>query len=285
MRSVHVGTTISLSADRPVPALLRLRPSDVPAIDDRLVVHGPDGACETTLLVDDMVHVQSVDRVLLPAGTTTIDYAATVGFEDRTDPVAPGARAPRLDQLTPQEWWWLQPTRYCRPDLLGPEARARFGAGIDDANPATWKHAQAICDTVNDSMTFQYGSSSVLTTAFQAWDTKIGVCRDFNHIAVSFCRALNIPTRYVFGYIPDIDVPINPTPQDFCAWFEVLLDGAWWTMDARVNERRKGRIVVARGRDAADIPIISNFGLVTVSGFEVRAGEARPSDVDIRLAS
>lgn len=274
MRSVHVGTTISLISNVTAPAMLRLRPSDAPIEHESLVVHGPHGECEATTLVDDLVHTQLVDRVLLPAGTSTITYDATVLFEDRTDPVAPGARAPRLDALEPREWWWLQPTRYCPSDLFAAEAWARFGVGIDDRNPATWEHVQTICDTVNASMAFQYGSSTSFTTAFHAWESKIGVCRDFNHIAVSFCRALNVPARYVFGYIPDIDVPVNPAPQDFCAWFEVLLDGEWWTMDARVNERRKGRVVIARGRDAADIPMISNFGLITLAGFEVRAREA-----------
>lgn len=273
MRAVNVGTTISLTTNADAPAMLRVRPSDAPIEDESLTVTGPDGLCEPVTLVDDLVHTQLVDRVLLPAGTSTITYDAVVLFEDRADPAAPGARAPRLDELTPREWWWLQPTRYCRPDLLGPEAWARFGAGLGDNTPATWEHVQTICDAVSESMKFRYGSSTTFTTAAQAWEAKVGVCRDFNHIAVSFCRALNIPARYVFGYIPDVDVPRNPAPQDFCAWFEVLLDGEWWTMDARVNERRKGRIVVARGRDAADIPMISNFGLITIDSFEVRADE------------
>ena len=149
MRSVTVGTTISLTSTQPAPAMLRLRPSDAPIEHERLIVRGPFGDCEIETLIDDLVHTQLVDRVLLPAGSTSITYDDAVLTEDRTDPIVPGARAPRLDSLTPRGWWWLQPTRYCRPDLLGPEAWSRFGAGVDDQTPATWDHVQAICDAVS----------------------------------------------------------------------------------------------------------------------------------------
>ena len=122
-------------------------------------------------------------------------------------------------------------------------------------------------------MTFAYGSSTPLTSATDAWAQRRGVCRDFNHIAASFCRALNIPTRYVFGYLPDVDVAASDVPMDFCAWIEVCLDDEWWTFDARVNEPRIGRIVVGRGRDAADVPLISTLGATSLSDFVVKASE------------
>lgn len=228
---------------------------------------------ETALLTDDVVAHQLVDRCLLPAGPVSVSYSAILDVDSTPDEVSVYARAPHLSQLSPSDWLWLQPSRYCRPDEIGPEAWNLFGADIDVNTPATWAHVQAICDHVNTSMAFQYGTSHPFTTATDAWNARRGVCRDFNHVAVSFCRALNIPTRYVFGYLPDIDVEPNHSAMDFCAWFEAFLDGQWWTFDARVNERRIGRVVIARGRDAMDVPMISTLGPVALTFFAVLAEE------------
>ena len=110
-------------------------------------------------------------------------------------------------------------------------------------------------------------------TAFEAYEEKTGVCRDFAHLALTLCRCMNIPARYVNGYLPDIQVPVTG-PMDFCAWIEVFLDGRWWTFDPRNNARRIGRIVIARGRDAADVPLINSFGSHTLEAFKVWADKA-----------
>ena len=119
---------------------------------------------------------------------------------------------------------------------------------------------QAICDHVHQHVTFQYGSTTATSTAADVNVTRLGVCRDFAHLAISFCRALNIPARYTFGYLPDMDVPPDPAPMDFAAWMEVWLGDRWWTFDPRNNDRRKGRVVIARGRDAADVAVATTFG-------------------------
>jgi transglutaminase-like putative cysteine protease len=123
-----------------------------------------------------------------------------------------------------------------------------------------WARVQAICDWVHSNIRFQYGSSNSLTTAADVCAQGIGVCRDFAHLAVTFCRALHIPARYVFGYLPDIGVPPPDDPMDFCAWIEVYLAGRWWTFDPRNNEPRVGRVLIGRGRDALDVAMVTTFG-------------------------
>jgi transglutaminase-like putative cysteine protease len=130
---------------------------------------------------------------------------------------------------------------------------------------------QAIVQYVHDTIEWVAGASNPWTTAADAYRARQGVCRDFAHIAISFCRALNIPARYVFGYIPEIDVPQPVEPMDFAAWFEVYLDGRWYTFDARNNRHRVGRVVVGRGRDAVDVALITSFGALTLTAFDVRA--------------
>jgi transglutaminase-like putative cysteine protease len=132
---------------------------------------------------------------------------------------------------------------------------------------------QAIVDFVHSSLEFTPGASNPWTTAADAYRAGQGVCRDFAHLAITFCRALNIPARYVFGYIPDIGNPpeLPPETVDFAAWFEVYMDGAWHTFDARNNRPRTGRVIVGRGRDAVDVALITSFGPLELTGFEVRA--------------
>jgi transglutaminase-like putative cysteine protease len=157
------------------------------------------------------------------------------------------------------------PSRFCLPDELGHEAWQRFGP----MEPG-WGRVQAIVDYVHNHLEFSLGSSNPWTTAVDANRARQGVCRDFAHLAISFCRAMNIPARYVFGYIPDIGVP-EEGAMDFAAWFEAYLDGRWHTFDARNNIPRIGRVVVGRGRDAVDVALITSFGPLTLTDFEVRA--------------
>ena len=280
MRLLSVGTTFTLDVPVDTVGFLRLRPSDhTPSSEQFTASHGG-----TTIPIDSLHDVgahsgsrigvgQRVERVLLPAGCTTVEYSSAVAVDDHVDAMPANAVAPQATALTASQWWWLQPSRYCRPDELGPEAWSAFGSNITNGHPATGQTVRHICHYVNEQMTFAYGSTTTETGAGEAWRQRVGVCRDFNHIAVSFCRALNIPARYVFGYLPDVDVVRNNAPMDFCAWFEVLLDGRWWAFDARVNEPRIGRIPIARGRDAADVPLVSTLGVVTLGNFVVHASE------------
>jgi transglutaminase-like putative cysteine protease len=166
------------------------------------------------------------------------------------------------------------PSRFCLPDELGHEAWQRFG----ELAPG-WGRVQAIVDYVHTHLDFVPGASNPWTTAADAHRAGQGVCRDFAHLAITFCRALNIPARYVFGYLPDIDIELAepPEPMDFAAWFEAYLDGRWHTFDARNNTPRIGRVVVGRGRDAIDVALITSFGPLTLTGFEVRAEPLQPA--------
>jgi transglutaminase-like putative cysteine protease len=140
---------------------------------------------------------------------------------------------------------------------------------------------QAIVDYVHESLVFVPGASNPWTSAADAYRARQGVCRDFAHLAITFCRALNIPARYVFGYIPNIGVPALTEPMDFAAWFEAYLGGRWYTFDARNNRPRSGRVVVGRGRDAVDVALITSFGPLTLTAFEVRA-ETEPDPMPAR---
>ena len=153
-------------------------------------------------------------------------------------------------------------------DVLGDEAWSRFGALAPG-----YGRVRAICDHVHSHLTFQYGSTTALSSAADVNLARRGVCRDFTHLAISFCRALNIPARYVFGYLPDMDVPPDPAPMDFAAWMEVWLGDRWWTFDPRNNIRRKGRIVIGRGRDASDVAMATTFGGPLLDSMVVQAEE------------
>ncbi|MCU1463996.1 MAG: transglutaminase domain protein [Acidimicrobiales bacterium] len=207
-------------------------------------------------------------RVTLSAGTSTLRYDALVDVPEFADPEDLDAR-----ELTPAEvpddaLVFTLPSRFCPSDAMGWQAAELFGA-IDPG----WGRVQAICDWVHGTVTFGYGSSSPTTTAADVLEAGKGVCRDFAHLAVTFCRALNIPTRYVFGYLPDVGVEPLDEPMDFCAWIEVLLGDTWWTFDPRNNQRRIGRVLVGRGRDALDVAMITTFGAADLHSMVVWADE------------
>jgi transglutaminase-like putative cysteine protease len=166
------------------------------------------------------------------------------------------------------------PTRFVESDLLMDAAWQLFGA-----TPPTWARVQAICDWVHQNLTFQMGTSKPTTTAANVYETRIGVCRDFALLSVAFCRALNIPARYGFGYLPDMDVVPPDAPMDFHSWFEAYVGDRWYTFDARHNEPRVGRIFIGRGRDAVDVALSTSYGAtrlnrMTVWSDEVTADQA-----------
>jgi len=206
------------------------------------------------------------ERFVIAAGSSRIGYEAQLALTRPTDVVEPQAQETPVVALPDAVMNFVMPSRFCLPDELGHEAWQRFG----DLAPG-WSRVQAIVDFVHDHLEWVAGSSNPWTTAADAFRARQGVCRDFAHLAITFCRALNIPARYVFGYIPLIDAPPPAEPMDFAAWFEAYLDGRWHTFDARNNTPRVGRVVVGRGRDAVDVALITSFGPVTLTGFGVRA--------------
>jgi transglutaminase-like putative cysteine protease len=164
--------------------------------------------------------------------------------------------------------WFLLGSRYCETDRLSETAWSLF-----EKTPTGWGRVQAICDYVHQHISFGYEHARASRTAHEAFTERRGVCRDYAHLAVAFCRCMNIPARYCTGYLTDIGVPPPHAPTDFAAWFEAYLGGAWYTFDPRNNSRRIGRGLIARGRDAADVAISTTFDPNTLAHFEVHADQ------------
>jgi transglutaminase-like putative cysteine protease len=206
------------------------------------------------------------ERFDLATGGSHVAYEAQLILKRPADLIDPDAPETPVASLPDEVLSFIMPSRFCLPDELGHEAWQRFG-GLAPG----WGRVQAIVDYVHGHLEFVPGASNPWTTAADAYRAGQGVCRDFAHLAITFCRALNIPARYVFGYIPDIGGPPQVEPMDFAAWFEAYLGGRWHTFDARNNRPRIGRVVVGRGRDAIDVALITSFGPLTLTDFEVRA--------------
>jgi transglutaminase-like putative cysteine protease len=207
-------------------------------------------------------------RWTAPAGKMQISYDAIVEVPAVPEPTYPELPGTTVDRLPDDVLVYTLPSRHCQSDLAIGDAWRLFGDVPDGAT-----RVQAICDWAHQNVEYGYGNSISTTSGYEAYQARRGVCRDFAHIAVMFCRAMNIPARYACGYLPDIGVPYNPTPMDFHAWFEAYLDGAWRTFDARHNTPRIGRILVAHGRDAVDAAFLTSYGPSTLAGFTVWANE------------
>lgn len=202
-------------------------------------------------------------RLVAPVGDLTIWGDATIEDSGLPDRIVPAAREVAVPDLPDECLVFLMGSRYCETDRLSQTAWDMFG----NVSPG-WSRVQAICDFVHGHIRFDYQQARSTRTAFEAYHERVGVCRDFAHLAVALCRCLNIPARYVNGHLGDIGVPVVD-PMDFSAWIEVFLEGGWHTFDPRNNIPRIGRIVVARGRDATDIPLINSFGPHVLKGFRV----------------
>jgi transglutaminase-like putative cysteine protease len=207
-------------------------------------------------------------RLMAPQGDITLRLDGTILDSGKPDEVAPYAREVPVELLPHYLLGFLLGSRYCETDRLGTVAWELFGS----VQPG-WTRVQAVCDFVHNHLTFGYPHASATRTALDAYQERKGVCRDFAHLFITFCRCLNIPARYVNGYLGDIGVPADPAPMDFSAWAEVYLENRWYTFDARHNKSRIGRIVVARGRDATDVPLINTFGAHTLRTFRVWTDE------------
>jgi transglutaminase-like putative cysteine protease len=259
-----VGCTFGFETPQTVSAVLQVAPS---LVDQEVRTERWETDAEHHGYVD--LFGNRCERVTIEAGRSRIVYEAEVALSSPADRITPGTLETPIMALPDEHVTLLMPSRFCLPDELGHEAWLRFG----DHAPG-WERVQAIVDHVHGHLEWVAGASNPWTTAVDAYRAGQGVCRDFAHVAITFCRALNIPARYVFGYIPDINIPRPAEPMDFAAWFEVYLDGTWHTFDARNNRPLTGRVVVGRGRDAVDVALITSFGPVTLTEFEVRAGEA-----------
>lgn len=207
-------------------------------------------------------------RLTAPAGRTRIWADFVVRDTGRIDPYVPEAAQHAVPELPDDVIVYLLGSRYCDTDKLSETAWALFGH-----TPPGWARVQAVCDYVHGHIGFDYAKARPDKTAHDAWVERTGVCRDYAHLAIALCRCLNIPARYCTGYLGDIGVPVAGV-MDFSAWFEAYLGGRWRTFDARNNMPRMGRVLIARGRDAVDVPIATTFGNADLVGFQVTSEEA-----------
>jgi len=265
-RRVRVGCEFQYTAEVETPAIFQVEPSGAgPAT---VVRQGWDiePAAARHGYID--LYGNDCQRVMLPVGESTLRFDALVETPDATEDVDLDAAELPVTRLPDDVLIYTMPSRYCLPDVLGDEAWRLFGG-----HKPGYGRVRAICDHVNGHLRFGYGTSGPMTSAAEAYAAGTGVCRDFAHVAISFCRALSIPARYVFGYLPDMDVPPDPAPMDFAAWMEVYLDGRWWTFDPRNNMARKGRVVIGRGRDAVDVAMVTTYGGPLLRSMRVWAEE------------
>lgn len=207
-------------------------------------------------------------RLLLPPGQTRVSADAIVRDDGEFDEFVIDAKQHAVQDLPQETLQFLLSSRYCEVDLLSDTAWNLFGTTAEG-----WPRVQAICDFVHERITFGYEHARATRTAWEAYNERVGVCRDFTHLGVALCRAMNIPARYCTGYLGNMGMPPPYGPGDFAAWFEAYLDGRWYTFDPRNNVPRMARVLVARGRDATDVPLSHSFGANILRSFEVWTDE------------
>lgn len=261
---VRIGCRFEYSVEEGTPSLWQVRPR--PDGDHRVVVERWEPPAPARTYLDAYGNV--CDRLTLPPGSPSLVYDATVEVPSVYDDADKEATQAPIEDLPDEAFVFLLPSRFCWPDVLHDQAWELFGS-VDPG----WARVQAVSDWVHDNIRYEVGASTALTTAFDVWESRTGVCRDLTQLMVTLCRALNVPARYVAGYLPDIGVTPPDLPMDFCSWLEVWLGGRWWTFDPRNNERRIGRVVIARGRDALDAAMVTTWGGAQLTLMEVWADE------------
>lgn len=266
---IRFGFEITIECKAPVPMLLALSTHSEAS---GCFVGSDHVRASPEIPIEEYIDVfgNRISRLVAPPGKLVLWSDCVTEIDGKPDVMAPDARQHPVEDLPSETLAFLTASRYCDSDELGDFAWSRFGNV-----PAGWSRVQAICDFVHEQVTFGYRFGRSTKTAQDALNEKTGVCRDFAHLAVALCRAVNIPARYASGYLGDIGVPPSG-PGDFCAWFEVFLDGRWYTFDARYNTPRIGRILMVRGRDAADVAMITSFGAYSLNGFRVWTDEISP---------
>ncbi|MBW8813002.1 MAG: transglutaminase family protein [Caulobacterales bacterium] len=267
---LKTGFEIVYDCPAPVPMLLMLsvHPSRRADLETPDWVR-TDPAADVRQYLD--VYGNICSRLLAPAGRIKLSSDFIIADSGLIDPYVPDAQEHPLHELPDDVIVYLMGSRYCDTEKLSQTAWSLFGHTLPG-----WARVQAICDYVHDHIVFNYADARPDKTAYEAWAEGAGVCRDYAHLAIAFCRCLNIPARYCTGYMGDIGVPVVGV-MDFSAWFEVYLGGRWHTFDARNNMPRMARVLIARGRDAVDVPIATTFGTAELAGFQVTSLEAPPA--------
>jgi len=264
---IRVGYELNYDLPQPTPMILTLNVHYSRVSD----LAGPDHM-KTTPAVPTSAYRDGFGnwctRLVAPSGRFRVTADAVINDSGLREPVMHGAVQHAVEQLPEEALVFLLGSRYCETDKLSQFAWDRFGS-----TPLGWPRVQAICDFVHKHIQFGYQFASPSKTALDVFNERRGVCRDFAHLAITLCRCLNIPARYCTGYLGDIGVPKDPSPMDFAGWFEAYLGGLWHTFDPRNNTPRIGRILIARGRDAADVAIATTFGPNTLQSFRVWTDE------------
>jgi transglutaminase-like putative cysteine protease len=272
MVKIRAGYEISFECPQPTPMILQLsvHPSRVPDLlsVDRVRFSPVIPANTYHDSFGNFCHV-----ITAPQGRLTIFTDFVVEDSGKLDEFAPQAEQHALEVLPVEALLFLLGSRYCETDRLSGTAWALFGH-----LPKGWPLVQAICDYVHNHITFGYQHADPTMSAWEVYNQRYGVCRDFAHLAIAFCRCMNIPTRYCTGYLGDIGTPPPYPPGDFAAWFEAYLGGRWYTFDPRNNVPRIGRILMGRGRDATDVAIVTSFGACTLASFKVITDEVNSAD-------
>lgn len=266
---IHIGYELVFDLPAPVSLLLMLYTHP----DQAHLLHRPE-----TLTVEPQIPVHEFTdwfgnhaaRILAPQGKLRLFYDNVIEDSGEHEPRIDGARLHPVDELPNECLQFLLASRYCEVDRMLQMAWDLFGK-----TPPTSQRVQAVMDWVHTNIQFGYQFARPTKTAFDMCSEKQGVCRDFQHLAITLLRALNIPARYATGYLGDIGVPVAPFPMDFSAWFEVYLGNRWYTLDARHNEPRIGRILQARGRDATDVALTTSFGSAILEKFTVWTDEIK----------
>jgi transglutaminase-like putative cysteine protease len=268
---IRAGYEISYDCPQPTPMILTLsvhpsRFADLITLD-RMRLDPPIVPNTYHDSFGNFCHV-----IRAPGGRLTMSADFVVEDKGAPDETAPQAEQHALEDLPVNVLIYLLGSRYCETDRLSNTAWSLFGQV-----PKGWPLVQTICDYVHGHIKFGYEHANPSKSAWDAYTERRGVCRDFAHLAVALCRCMNVPARYCTGYLGDIGVPPDESPMDFSAWFEAYLGGRWYTFDARHNTPRIGRILMARGRDATDVAIVTSFGPCTMVGFKVITEEVTPS--------
>ncbi len=268
---IHAGYDIAFDCSQPTPMLLQIavHPSRVhDLLTPGVIRFEPD--VESTTYLDGFGN--RCTRIVAQAGRLSISTRFDIQDSGEPDQAAPDAMEHLVQDLPTDVLVYLLGSRYCDTDRLSDVAWSLFG-GIAPG----WTRVQAICDVVHERIKFNYMDASVTRTAWEGYQERIGVCRDYAHLAIALCRCMNIPARYCTGYLGDMGTPPPYADGDFSAWFEAYLGGAWHVFDARFNVPRIGRILIARGRDATDCAISTSFGRAILAGFTVITDEV-PGD-------
>lgn len=267
---IKAGFELGYECDHPTPMILALNIHPSRRID-LLTEHVLSFSPEVTSwdYVDGFGNVCT--RIIAPPGVTTISTEFEIHDAGQPDVVAEDASQHHIGDLPDDVLVFLLGSRYCETDRLSDFAWATFA----HTRPG-WQRVQAICDFVHGHIAFDYQQACSLRTAYGGYLDRVGVCRDYAHLAITLCRCMNIPARYCTGYLGDIGVPPSSSPMDFSGWFEAYLGGHWYTFDARHNTPRIGRILMATGRDATDVALSTSFGPSRLVSFKVVTDAPEP---------